>query len=226
MLYGKKVQGRLVNVPETLGYTKPGEVYELQIDTEPFNDETSAIQQLLTLEEQVPDLKVLFIDTCPDGKVVMQIQDVGPGSISIGGLFSLIPSVFVLIGIIVVGVMLWQVMAQNPVLIYLLALAGGTVLFFYFIGKHIPSPSIIRTVSTKEKKPSRYDVLDSRRKAANRSLTSAEDRMTRARERKRTAQTTAEKQIAQREIDDVKSDIKEAEDRLKTIDQELLRLAR
>ena len=226
MLYGKKVQGRLVNVPETLGYTKPGEVYELQIDTEPFNDETAAIQQLLTLEEQVPDLKVLFIDTCPGGKVVMQIQDVGPGALSIGGLFSLIPSLFIVIGIIVVGVMLWQVMEQNPVLIYLLALAGGAIMFFYFIGSKLPAPSIVRVGPPKERKPTRYEVLESRRKAANRSLTSAGDRMTRARERKRTATTQTEKGIAQREIDETKEDIKEAEDRLKTVDQEMLRLAR
>lgn len=165
MKYGAKVSGRLVAVPEALAFTKPGDVYEIKIDTDPIADEAMVAQQLLTLEQQVADLQVLYIETCPKGKVWMQFTDVGPGSISISGLVSLIPHIFIIVGIVVVGIMLWQVVTTSPILIWLLALAGGAVIFYSFIGKGLGLPAKIYEPKDKEKKPpKKLERLESRRK--------------------------------------------------------------
>jgi len=149
MQYGTKVQGRLQFMPvaslapDETYYTQPGEVYEFQLDTEPFDNHEEAIAQLLTLEQEFADLEVVYVETCWKGKVTLQIRDKGPGSISITGVVSLIPTIFVLIGVIVVGIMLFQVMESSPILIWLLALAGGATIFYYFIGKYLPEPKKI-----------------------------------------------------------------------------------
>ena len=138
MRFGKRISGRLVAVPpESLRLTQPGEVYEFTFYTEhPFDNDEAVAQQLLTLEDQVADLQVTYIETFPDRQAVtLQIMDIGPGSISLAGLLSLIPAIFVLVGIVVVGYMTWQTLQTAPWLLWLGLLAGAGVIFYYFIGK-------------------------------------------------------------------------------------------
>ena len=172
MRYGRKIQGRLVAVPESLRVSKPGEVYELHIYTdEPFEEDTALFNQLLLLEQQYPDLKVEYVETWSAEKtIVLQVKDLGPGGFAIGGIISLIPTLFILIGIVVVGYILWQTLETNPILLWLGALAGGVIIFYYFIGAKLDKPTTIRTKaesdSTAKRASAKLSQLNSERVGA------------------------------------------------------------
>lgn len=148
MRYGLRIQGRLVAVPESLRVSKPGEVIEFHVYTdEPFDDDKAPISQLMLLEQQYPDLKVEYVETFPVQKtVVLQVRDMGPGGFVVGGIVSLIPTVFILIGLVVVGIIAWDVIqSQADWLLWLGLFAAAGIVFYYFVGKTIPSPKAIRT---------------------------------------------------------------------------------
>lgn len=156
MYYGSRVNGVLKPVPETLGYTQPGEIFELQIETQGVPDEEAAITQLLQLEQSTPDMQILYIETNRQtGTIMMQFMDKGPGDISFGGLFSTIPSLALIVGIIIVGYLLWQ-LYQGPQswLIVPLMIVGGIVALYLITGEKMGvfKPSPVRTKGEKEPK--------------------------------------------------------------------------
>jgi len=159
--FGSKVNGRLVAVPETAGdkLTNPGEVYQFDIYTEnAFHEQDSELiaGQLMQLENQVADLKIEYIETFPDdGIVTVQIRDAGPGQIMLSGLASLIPVLFIVIGIFVAGFILWQALETNPILLWLGLLAGGVIIFYTFIGGKI-TPTQVRVSKAKDDKSENF----------------------------------------------------------------------
>jgi len=159
MRYGAIVSGRLDVITVSLEedrYSKPGDIYQIELHTDrPFTpeDEANIITQSLTLEQQFPDLKVLYVETCNEGKITIQVQDVGPGAFSVGGLISWMPQIFILIGIALVAYTLWQVYQTNPLMMWALVVVGGAVAFYLIAGpalKGLPTATAIRT-ETKEK---------------------------------------------------------------------------
>lgn len=181
VVYGNKVSGR--RVPQRLAETKPGDVFEFQIQTAPFENEDCIITKLLTLEQSFPDLKVLYVETDPEGMVTLQITDAGPGQISIGGVISLIPHLFILIGIVVIGIILWQVMQTQPYLVWLLLLAGGAVMVYYFVGKGLASVATIRkrgrTIRMQEGSRAELDYYSEQRKGYEGTLRRVESELNR-----------------------------------------------
>jgi hypothetical protein len=145
MQYGTKINGRLQPKYITaLGeagtdsnMTKPGEIYQFDIDVDQIPDETTAIQQTLTLEDKYPDLKVLYVETNPQtNKVTLQVADTG-GDWDLGGILQDLPYFFIIAGIVIVGIILWQVYQQNPVYLYALLLIGGAITFFILVGSQL-----------------------------------------------------------------------------------------
>lgn len=149
MRYGTRIPGTLKPVAVTASATKPNEIFHIELETEGIPDETAIIQQLLTLEE-MPDLRVLYIETdTRASKVTVQFMDTGPGQISFGGLFSAIPAVALLVGVVIVGIVLWQLYTSNlSWLLVPLIVVGGLVVFsLVFAGPLTTSmrPAQIRT---------------------------------------------------------------------------------
>lgn len=147
MQYGARVSGILKPLfVDSLSMSKPNEIYELHIETDGVSDEAMAIQQALMLEEQFPDLKVLYVETTPN-RITMQITDIGPSPWSFSGVFSAIPAIFVIVGIIIVGVILLQVYQTNPLILWGLVLIGGVVTFYLLLGERLAflKPEHIRT---------------------------------------------------------------------------------
>lgn len=145
MYYGSRVNGLLKPVPEELGlgYTQPGEIFELQMETGGIPDETAAITQLLQLEQSTPDMQILYIETNQQtGTITMQFMDKGPGAIILSGLLTSIPTFLIIGAIVIVGYFLWSVTqptTTNQWLLLGLAAAGvGLVLFMAFYQKLPP----------------------------------------------------------------------------------------
>lgn len=178
LVYGNRVNGVLKSVPETLGYTKPSEVYELHIQTEQFpeEDESTAIDMLMTLEQKFPDLQILHAESDSNGLIKLQFMDKGPGQISFGGLFSAIPAIFIIVGIILVGYLLWQVYQTQPIALWAVALIGGVIAFFLIAGERMPKLPEIGAIrkKTKESKTEIIASLEESRKVANQSLRDAQ----------------------------------------------------
>jgi hypothetical protein len=94
MQYGTRIAGALKpRFVESAGIdadlSVPGEVYQFDIETEGFSieQEEQIIVQLLTLEEQTPDLKILHINADANSNVItMQFTDTGPNPFSFIGL--------------------------------------------------------------------------------------------------------------------------------------------
>jgi hypothetical protein len=138
MLYGSRVKGQYKTLyPATLGDTKPGEVFDFEIEVEDFSDENAAITQILTLEQTTPDLKVLYAETNPQTrKINVQMMDTGPGSWSIAAILTNIPSLLIVAGIIVAGILVYQIyMSPTGWLLPALVIIGGGVLIYYFVGR-------------------------------------------------------------------------------------------
>jgi len=156
MQYGSRVNGVLKPVPEELGYTQPGEVFELQMETGGIPDETAAITQLLQLEQNTPDMQILYIETNQQtGTITMQFMDKGPGAIILSGLLTSIPTLLIVGSVIIVGYFLWIVMqptTTNQWLVIGLTTAGiGLILFMAFQDK-LPKPAKIWEKGEKEAK--------------------------------------------------------------------------
>ena len=139
LVYGQKAKGRLVVMPVKFadtGYTQPGEVYEIHLDTTSFvGQEEAVIDQLMLLESRVPDLKIVYAEACDCGmKVKFQVVDTGPGQWSIAGIFSILPAIFVLIGVGIIAYMLWKVYSDMPILLVVGGVAAAFLAFYYLTG--------------------------------------------------------------------------------------------
>lgn len=152
MLYGSRVSGRLVPIADLSALSKPGEVFEIHIETDGIPDEQMVIQQLLTLEQQFEDLRVLYIET--DGtNIKMEVTDIGPSGWTFAGIVTAIPTVLILIGVTIGAIFLWQIVTTaHPVLLLLVGL-GGIMLFLSVAGiwEKIPKPIQIRTKAEETK---------------------------------------------------------------------------
>lgn len=97
--------------PQTdLGMTRPRTSYQVDLQTQGLTAENEglAISQLLSLEDQYPDLRILHVETNPDQQTItMQFMDAGPGQWSLTGFLSSLPTLFMVFAIGVVGYMLW-----------------------------------------------------------------------------------------------------------------------
>lgn len=132
MLYGSRVSGRLVPIADLSALSKPGEVFEIHIETDGIPDEQIAIQQLLTLEQQFEDLRVLYIET-DVANIKMQITDVGPGAIDIWSVLYGLPAILIVGAIVVIALIGYQLFTTQPTWVWFLAL--GAVLALWGIPK-------------------------------------------------------------------------------------------
>ena len=140
LVYGQKAKGRLAVMPAKFadtGYTQPGEVYEIHLDTTSLvGQEEAVIDHLLLLEQQVPDLRVVYAEVCDCGeKVKFQIMDTGPGSIGIGGILALLPAIFVIIGVGIIAYMLWKLYNDVPVLLVVGGVAAAFLALYFLTGE-------------------------------------------------------------------------------------------
>lgn len=135
MQFGTKVTGKRQALHASAAIsveTKPGEVYELTIYTEGIPDENTAITQVLALESQVADLKVLYVETNPDNTITLQFMDAGPGAIALGALFTALPGFLFVAGLIIVGILAYQIYfsASSWLLPALVVIGGGLALIY------------------------------------------------------------------------------------------------
>lgn len=153
MQFGTKVTGRLKPIyVETLDLSTPGELYQVDIETEGIVDEEGAVAQLLTLEQQFPDLKIVYINTDTRSNVItIQFMDKGPGQFSFTGLIGAIPAILGIIFIAVIAFVLWQIYSVNPIWLWALLALGAGVAFFYFTSGHIAAPA--KPIYEKKKEP-------------------------------------------------------------------------
>lgn len=143
MQYGTKVNGRLEpRFIETADLTDAGKVYQVDIETSGIVDEASAIEQLLTLEQQFPDLQIVYIETNRNTNMIqLQFVDAGPGQFSFTGLLGAMPMLLGVVFIGVVAFVLWQVYSTNPILLWALLALGAGVAFFFFTSGKITAPT-------------------------------------------------------------------------------------
>lgn len=143
MQYGKFVAGKLEpRFVESAGLSAPGGIYQADIETDGIPDEAAAIAQLLMLEEQVPDLKLLYINTnVSTGVITMQFTDLGPDSFSFIGLMGAMPVLLGLILVAVVAYTLWTVYSSSAWLLWAMLALGAGVAFFYFTSGKISMPT-------------------------------------------------------------------------------------
>lgn len=195
MQYGSKINGRLIPIIatlDTLPITKPGEIFELEIQTEGITDETVVIQQLLTLEDTTTDLKILYIDTNRQNNIItMQIQDAGPAGFSLSGFLTTMPSILILMGVVVAAYLLWQLYTQNPIWLWVIAALGGAIAFYLLLGERItqiPQPAKIITEGHTKDKDLRENIkvqstsLNSERMTIKTTLTDIRDAQNKVRE--------------------------------------------
>jgi hypothetical protein len=190
--FGTKVNGErhaiYASAAESVA-TKPGEVYEFTIDTEGIPDENAAIAQVLELENQVADMKVLYVETHPDNTITLQFMDTGPGSIALGGLFTLMPAIFILAGIVIAGYLVYRLyFSESGWLLPAIIIIGGAVAVFYFTSEKFFT-NISDVTVRKEKEKVQEDKLSADQKEYSaRSLFSvAKNDLDTARERLDTA---------------------------------------
>ena len=132
MQYGKPVAGRYEPVViSTLSITKPGEIYEFHIETDkPIEDEEAVINQLLTVEGKVQDLKIISIETLENNKIILQFTDIGPGDINVWGLWEVMGPLLAILGITAALIVVFQIWTTQPWLIAILA-GCAVILFIY-----------------------------------------------------------------------------------------------
>jgi len=178
LVYGAQVTGKKqpLNTIGEASLTSPGEVYEFELDVEGIPDETQAITQLLQLESEVADLRVLYVETDPlTRKIRLQFTDAGPGQFSLAAALSLIPTILVVAGIILVGIIAWQIFTgPNPWVLPLLVVIGGGVTFYLLFGTQLfgqaPAAAPTRAVGTKTKQEIEHEKWSTEKEIAYSSL--------------------------------------------------------
>lgn len=182
--YSVRVDGRLApKFIDHLSVTKPGEIFEVELETEGLTPENGeqAVAQLLQLESEFEDLRVVYIDTCSlKQKVIIQFVDAGPGFISLAGVLSAIPTLLIVVGVFVLAFILYQVILTNPWALFFLAL-GGSVVILALLGvwRAVPTVQGIRTqareVARIEGKPSALAMLREKRTSYHQILVEIRD---------------------------------------------------
>jgi hypothetical protein len=154
MQYGLKANGRLEPIYGTLGLSQAGQTYEARIDTQGIPDENMAITQILQLENEVPDLKVTYVETNPDGSIIVQFRDMGPGQFAFEAVLAFLPQVLFLGGIIALGItLLWVIPALQgmPSYVWYVAAAGGVMLAGAILLGLVKLPSVPSGVIMQER---------------------------------------------------------------------------
>lgn len=240
MHYGTKVNGRLEpHFIETADLTNAKEVYQIDIETSGIVDEAGAIDQLLTLEEQFPDLRVVYIETDRNTNTIhLQFADAGPGQFSFTGLLAAMPAILAVVFIAVLAFTLWTVYASNPILLWALLALGAGVAFFYLTSTQIkmpttpiygrkPTPKPTPSVEYREEamaERQRERLAEQRRRDAEKRIEDLEDERKRkerelksAKEKKQTKPVLQKVKIIEDEIADIREDEDKAKDRLKSL---------
>ena len=125
------------------------------IETEGIPDENAAVAALLTVEEKVPDCKVLFVDTDQQtGRITVQFMDAGPGQFGLETFLMWMPQILMLAGIIVATLFIFAIvpaLQTIPSWVWVFALFGGALLVGGTIVKGIRPPSEISTLAAQKK---------------------------------------------------------------------------
>jgi hypothetical protein len=143
--------------PQTdLGMTRPRSSYQVDLQTQGLTSENEgiAISQLFTLEQEYPDLRILYVETNPeDQNVAIQFADVGPGQFSLAAFLTSLPSLLMFGAIIIIGYVLWSFIQPSTMnqwaIVALGAIGVGLTLYLAFWTR-IPAPQTIRTGSTEK----------------------------------------------------------------------------
>lgn len=140
IIYGAKVEGKREPVDLNVQSASiAGGIYELIVETEPFQDNSALFDQLLSLEQIIPDLKVVYIETCQNGKITLQFIDVGPGQFGWEMMLAYLPQLLLVAGIIMIAASLFGVIPELQRIPawawYLLGIGGGLVLVTFLMGK-------------------------------------------------------------------------------------------
>lgn len=130
MKYGTQTIGRTLIIPVNYLKTQesiPGEIYELQIQTNGIADPQKSINALVTkIAEKFMDTKVLWVDIAGN-TVRMQIQG---SPFAWATLLRFLPQILAVIGIVVVSIGVYLVVGSVPSLAWA-ALGVGLVLIFF-----------------------------------------------------------------------------------------------
>lgn len=156
MRYGTRASGKLQPAPQVLGMSVPSAIYEAQMETQGIPDENVAIAQVLQLEAQVPDLRVLYVETNPlTGIITVQFTDAGPGQFGLETTLAWLPQLLLVGGIIVgVIVMFFVVPALQTIpnwVWYAVGIGGVLVAAAYLTGAWKITPSPAASVLTQQK---------------------------------------------------------------------------
>lgn len=186
MQFGTKVKGKLEPVNQAeLKLTNPYEIFQLDFETQGIPDEESLITELLALENKIEDFQLLYIETNKEkGTLTLQFADRGPGQISFAGVFGAVPALALLAGVLIVGIILWQVYSSsNSFLLVPLIVVGGVVALFLIAPSAMtgfrPVPIRTQSYNSAETAMQRQQMQDrrERRIAIQNQLKSAEDKL-------------------------------------------------
>jgi len=190
--YGQKIRGKLVEkhlpsertlIATADDLTVAGGVYQIDLETNGVPNPQAAIDQLLLLEDQEPDLKILHINADPKSTVItIQFMDKGPGQFSFTGLLASMPILLGLVFIVVIAYVLWTVYSSNPLILLFLGAIGAGVAFFYFTSGKISSSSAPIYKPRKDDELTTGKVATQER-ALNKLITQQEDRIAVSRNR-------------------------------------------
>ena len=141
MQYGAYRGGQRQPVTETMTL-EVGRIYDLQLHVEGLTDPQRAIELLITqLNERYPKLAVTWISACDiDQTIELQVVPVEEKvtltgeSLVVGSLLLFLPQILALLGILVVGISVWQMVAAIPWWAWALL---GTGVFLWLFGPMI-----------------------------------------------------------------------------------------
>jgi hypothetical protein len=126
--YGARVNGRLQAITESAALSQPGQTYEAHLSTQGIPDETATITQVLQME-QIPDLKVTYVQTNADGSIVVQFKDAGPGQFGFETVMAYFPQILMLAGVVLLAISLfWVVPALQTIPSYVWYFVAGGAL--------------------------------------------------------------------------------------------------
>lgn len=150
MQFGSKVAGRLQPI-EITDLSTPNETYQIDLFVDQVADGETAIQQLLELENQFPDLEILYIDACPlKTCITVQLRDVGPGQFGFETILASMSALLAVLGITLIAVSIWGIipaLAYVPEWVaYTLAIGGFLLVTTWLMGKwnikFAPDPTV------------------------------------------------------------------------------------
>jgi hypothetical protein len=131
-----------------LGLTNAGSSYQVDLQTQNLTveNEGAAINQLLSMEQDIADLRILYVETNPDQQnITIQFMDTGPGQFSLSGFLTSLPSYMLFGAILIVGYVLWTFMQPQTLnqwlVVALGAIGAGLVMYLALWGEErLPKP--------------------------------------------------------------------------------------